>query len=184
MQTLWKSGTNKAFRGSVAQLIIGLVSGLLGGAAVVTGMFGLVLVVALANIAAYVYFIMGITEMKKAAVGSTLEAATQRLYIAIIVAVVGVLIGLIPGGKFIAWIPSLASYILFWTGYAMIKNTAVDANAKLGGQKLCSAALLSLIGVVIALIPIVGTIVTFVLSIVAIVFTIQGWKALAQSNLE
>lgn len=184
MQNLWNSGTNKAFRGSVAQLIIGIVGGLFAAAAAVTGMFGVVLLIAIANIAAYIYFIIGITEMKKAAVGSSLEAATQRLYVAIIVALVGVVIGLIPGGKFIAWIPSLASCILFWTGYAMIKNNAVDENAKLGGQKLCTATLLSLIGVVVALLPVLGAIVTLVLSIVAIVFTIQGWKAIAQSSLE
>ena len=180
MQTLWKNGTKKAFYGSVAQIAITLINWLI---ATVSPDSSLFIVTRILNIAAYVYFIMGIIDMKKAAAGTCLEGATKRLFVAIVVAVVGIAIKLIPGTDFISWIPELAAYILFWTGYAMIKTNAVNWKANFGGRKLCLASLISLIIVLVGLIPVIGTIAGLILNIFVVAFTIQGWKAIAESEL-
>ena len=192
MSNLWKSGTKKAYYGYVAQLIISLVGGLiasliaLGSAAsslakgeVPTSSLVVPIIVALVAVAALVYYFMGVKEMKEAAANTTIAVGTNRLFIAAILCICGV----IPVIGIVGSLVGLAGFIVAWTGYSEIKNNAVDADAKFGGAKLSSSALLSLIAIIVALIPIIGWIATLVLEIIALVFAIQGWKALAKSEL-
>lgn len=196
MSNLWKSGTKKAYYGYVAQLIISLVGGLitsliaLGSAAsslakgeVPTGSLVVPIIVALVAVAALVYYFMGVKEMKEAAANTTIAVGTNRLFIAAILCICGQVLGVIPVIGILGSLVGLAGFIVAWTGYSEIKNNAVDANAKFGGAKLSSSALLSLIAIIVALIPLIGWIATLVLEIIALVFAIQGWKALANSEL-
>lgn len=194
MNNLWKTGTKKAYYGYIVQLIISLVGGLivslatLGSAAkaLSTGEVSfsvLPLLVGLVSIAAYVYYFLGINDMKKSAASTSVEEGTSRLFIGVILSICGSLLGLIPVISIVGTLVSLAGFIVTWLGYSSIKTKAVDANAKFGGTKLSTSALLSVIAIVTAIIPIVGWIATIILEIIALVFAIQGWKALANSEL-
>lgn len=194
MNNLWKTGTKKAYYGYIVQLIISLVGGLivslatLGSAAkaLSTGEVSfsvLPLLVGLVSIAAYVYYFLGINDMKKSAASTSVEEGTSRLFIGVILSICGSLLGLIPVIAIVGTLVSLAGFIVTWLGYSSIKIKAVDANAKFGGTKLSTSALLSVIAIVTAIIPIVGWIATIILEIIALVFAIQGWKALANSEL-
>ena len=119
-----------------------------------------VILVTLVTLGAYVYYFIGLNEMKKAAANTNLQEGTSRLYIG-----------------------ALAGFIVTWLGYSSIKANATNAKAQFGGAKLSSSALFSVIGIVVGLIPVIGWIAALVLEILALVFAIQGWKALAESEL-
>lgn len=193
---LWKSGTQKAYYGYVAQLIIGLVGGLvtslatLGSAAaslasgeIPTGSNIIGIIIALISVAALVYYLLGINEMKQSAAETKLAVATNRLFIGACLAILGSVLGVIPVIGLVGSLVALAGFIVTWTGYAQIKDNATDENAKLGGTKLSTSALLSVIAAVVAIIPIIGWIATLVLEIIALVYAINGWKSLACSEL-
>lgn len=196
MNNLWKSGTKKAFYGYIAQLIISLVGGFivslttLGSVAsslasgeVPTGALVMPIIVALLAVAGLVYYVIGINEMKKAAANTNLAVATSRLFLGAVLSICGQVVAIIPAIGIVGSLLSLAGFIVAWTGYSQIKANAVDANAKFGGAKLSSSALLSLIAIIVALIPLIGWIAAIVLDIIALVFAVQGWKALANSEL-
>ena len=196
MNNLWKSGTKKAFYGYIAQLVISLAGGIiislttLGSVAsslasgdAPAGAIIMPIIVALLAVAGLVYYVMGVTEMKKAAANTNLAVATSRLFLGAVLSICGQVVAIIPVIGIVGSLLSLAGFIVAWTGYSQIKTNANDANAKFGGTKLSTSALLSVIGAVVAIIPVLGWIAGPILSIIALVFAIQGWKALANSEL-
>lgn len=194
MANLWKAGTQKAYYGYVAQLAIGLLGGFLVEmmtpnameiimGADPTAALATSVVVALASVAAFVYYLIGIKEMKSAASGSSLEVATGRLWAGAILGLCGSVLAVIPVLSLVGVLLGLAGFIVSWTGYSAFKTDAADEKAKEGGAKLANVCLLSVISAVVALIPGAGWILTLIIDIVALVFALQGWKAVAESEL-
>lgn len=178
MTNLWTSGTKKAFYGFLAANIISALGSVLGLVPFL-GMF-----LNLAEVAAYVVFILGLVAMKNAAVGTSVEAGTKRIFIGAIVLVVGAFVDILPVISMIAWIVTLAGFLLMWTGYGMLKNNAADANAQFAGNKLALSSLLGAIAALVGILPLVGGVLEFILLVVVLVFAYQGWKALANSELK
>lgn len=199
MNNLWKSGTKKAYHGYVAQLIIGLVGGFFVSMATVGNFVSAVdkgdaegalsaangptTVLAIITLAGYAYYFLGINEMKKSSTSTSVEEGSSRLWLGAIVSICGTVLGLIPAIGIVGKIAGIAGFIITWMGYSSIKNNATDANAKFGGAKLSTSTLLSVIAIIVAFIPLIGWLATLVLDIIALVFAIQGWKALAKSEL-
>lgn len=195
MTALWKSGTKKAYYGYVANLIIGLVGGIIISLSTLSAVAETVatgevsypigaLLVGLAGIAAFVYYFLGVNEMKKAAASTALATGTNRLFIGAIIYIVAMALSLIPMmPAIVASLVELVGFIIIWTGYSEIKKNATDANAQLGGANLSTSALLSVIAAVVILIPVLGWIAALVLEIIALVKAIKGWKLLAESEL-
>ena len=194
MANLWKAGTQKAYYGYVAQLAIGLLGGfiveMMSPSAVelvmganMTGALVVSVVVGIASIAAFVYYLLGIKDMKAAAAGSNIQVATSRLWTGAVLGLVGSVIAIIPAIGIVGALLSLAGFIVSWTGYSELKNNAGDENAKVGGAKLANVCLLSVIAAVAAFIPAAGWIIALVLEVVALVFALQGWKLIAESEL-
>ncbi len=194
MNNLWNSGTKKAFHGYIAQLVLSLVGGVIislsvlatAAKALSTGQASLpvgAIIVTLATLAAYVYYFIGLNEMKKAAANTNLQEGTSRLFIGAILGIIATALGFIPMISLIGSLVGLAGFIVTWLGYSSIKANATNAKAQFGGAKLSSSALLSVIAVVVAIIPVLGWIATIVLEILALIFAIQGWKALSESEL-
>jgi hypothetical protein len=194
MTNLWKAGTLKAYYGYVAQLAIGLLGGfivemmtpnamemMMGASA--TGALVVSIIVAIASIAAFVYYLLGIKDMKAAAAGSNIEVGTSRLWTGAILGLCGSVLAVIPVISIIGALLGLAGFIVSWTGYSAIKANASDENAKVGGGKLATVCLLSVIAAVAAFIPAAGWIISLVLEVVALVFALQGWKLIAESEL-
>lgn len=194
MTNLWKAGTLKAYYGYVAQLAIGLLGGfivemmtpnamemMMGASA--TGALVVSIIVAIASIAAFVYYLLGIKDMKAAAAGSNIEVGTSRLWTGAILGLCGSVLAVIPVISIIGALLGLAGFIVSWTGYSAIKANASDEKAKVGGGKLATVCLLSVIAAVAAFIPAAGWIISLVLEVVALVFALQGWKLIAESEL-
>jgi hypothetical protein len=196
MGNLWKSGTLKAYYGYVAQLGIGVIGGIILGlmkpnalemmAGQGSGYLIMTIVLAILTVAAYVYFFMGIKEMKTAAVGTSLELATSRLYIGAILGICGNVLSAIPLISILSIlgaIVSLVGFIFVWLGYDAMKKGAANEAAKLGGAKLSTTALLSVISAVVVFIPVIGWIAAAVINVIAIKFAYDGWKLVAESEL-
>ena len=194
MTNLWRSGTQKAFHGYMANLAISVLGSivlwvlepnaieiLLGQ---IEGYLVASIIFAIAGAAALVYYILGLNEMKKAAEGTNLADATQRLFIGAILAVVGSILCGFLATAIIGGLLGLAGFIVAWTGYSLIKNNATDANAKFGGEKLALSALITAIAFVAGLLPVVGSIFALCLEIWALYVALQGWKALAASEIK
>jgi hypothetical protein len=194
MNNLWNSGTKKAFYGYVGQLVISLVGGVIVSLSTLSSLaqsinsgkpslpIGVILVT-LVTLGAYVYYFIGLNEMKKAAANTNLQEGTSRLYIGALLGIIATALGFIPMIGIVGSLVGLAGFIVTWLGYSSIKANATNAKAQFGGAKLSSSALFSVIGIVVGLIPVIGWIAALVLEILALVFAIQGWKALAESEL-
>lgn len=182
MANLWTSGTKKAFYGFLTANVVAVILSAFGMAIGVVPFLGTLL--DLVVLAAYVFFILGIVAMKNSAAGTSVEAATKRLFIGAILLAVGALVEVLPVISMISWIVTLAAFIVMWTGYAMLKNDAADEKAKYAGNKLALSALLSAIAAVVDFIPVIGWIAEPVLLVIAFIFAFQGWKALSNSELK
>jgi uncharacterized membrane protein len=64
-----------------------------------------------------------------------------------------------------------------------MKKGAANEAAKLGGAKLSTTALLSVISAVVVFIPVIGWIAAAVINVIAIKFAYDGWKLVAESEL-
>ena len=130
MTNLWKSGTQKAFYGYMANLAISVIGGLIlwmlepsvlevlaGGG---SGYFTALIIFGLAGVAALVYYIMGLNEMKKAAANTSLEDATQRLFIGAALTIGGLVLGSFNTTLLFGALLGLAGFIVTWTGYSMV----------------------------------------------------------------
>lgn len=193
MTNLWKSGTQKAFYGYMANLAISVIGGLIlwmlepsvlevlaGGG---SGYFTALIIFGLAGVAALVYYIMGLNEMKKAAANTSLEDATQRLFIGAALTIGSLVLSSFNTTLLFGALLGLAGFIVTWTGYSMVKDSATDANAKFGGEKLAFSALIVAIAYVVDLVPVIGDLAALCLEAWAAYIAYQGWKALTESEL-
>lgn len=203
MNNLWKSGTQKAFYGYAGQLLIGIVGGFILGLMEPdlvelamgegTGYYVMSIIVGIASVAAWAYYFIGIKEMKEAAANTNMAAGTNRLYVACLILLGAAALGLcldffsdlesILVALVLIGIAELVGFILTWTGYAMVKNSATDANAKSGAELLCTSALITVIAAAIGLIPVLWWL-ALIGEIAALYYAFQGWKTLANSDLE
>lgn len=192
MTALWENGTKKAFYGYVAQLAIALIGGIivdyltptpweiLMGADATPALIAAI-IVAIAGIAALVYHILGLKDMKNAAAGTNLEVATQRLWLAAILGICGSVFTLI--SVIIGSLITLAGFIIAWTGYAQIKTNGTDESARTAGSKLVIFAILTVVAGVVTIIPGFGDFFANIINVVALYFAYVGWKSLAESRL-
>ncbi len=110
------------------------------------------------------------------------KKAIGNIRTAMILSVVGVVLGLIPVIGIIGGILGLVALILQLMGYSSLKkSTTMPTNAKVGAGKVFTSQIINIVGVVIGLIPVAGTFIEFILSIVAFVMMLQGWKLIANS---
>ena len=201
MNTIWKSGTKKAYYGYLGSLILGFLGSIVIAVSALSGAAQLVstgqvstpvfpIIVYIAVFAATAYYIMGLAEMKKAAESTALASGTSKLFnaaiISAVVAVLNVIFLFTPiiGSGIILAIADLVAFFIMWKGFSEIKENATNAFAQEGGAQLAKSSLLSLIAAVVALIPVIGSLAALVLLIIALIKAIKGWKALANSDLE
>lgn len=203
MNNLWKSGTQKAYYGYAGQLLIGIIGGFILGlmepsvleAAMGegTGYYVMGIIVSIATLAAWAYYFIGIKEMKEASANTNMAVGTNRLYVACLILLGSAALGLcldffsdlesLLVALVLIGIAEIAGFILTWTGYAMIKNSAANANAKAGAELLCTSALITVIAAAINLIPALWWL-ALIGEVAALYYAFQGWKALANSDIE
>ena len=104
------------------------------------------------------------------------EQGVSKLKIAVILGLVGVIIGWIPLiGGIIGGILAILAFVFEFMGYGLLKGSnAIGNEGQIGAGKLRTSMIILLVATVIGFIPGLG-IVEKILSIIAVWFVFQGW---------
>lgn len=105
------------------------------------------------------------------------EQGVSKLKIAVILGLVGVIIGWIPLiGGIIGGILAILAFVFEFMGYGLLKSSnAIGNEGQIGAGKLRTSMIILLVATVIGFIPGLG-IVEKILSIIAVWFVFQGWS--------
>lgn len=105
------------------------------------------------------------------------EQGVSKLKIAVILGLVGVIIGWIPLiGGIIGGILAILAFVFEFMGYGLLKGSNTIGNeGQIGAGKLRTSMIILLVATVIGFIPGLG-IVEKILSIIAVWFVFQGWS--------
>ncbi len=108
--------------------------------------------------------------------------AIGSIYTATLLQIIAIVLAFIPFVGIVGVILSLVAWILLLLAYSNLKNsTTFPTAAREGAGKIFTAMILNLVGAVIAWIPFVG-IIGSILSIVALVMTLNGWKLISEAE--
>jgi uncharacterized membrane protein len=129
----------------------------------------------------YALFLFGLTNFSK-----ILEAADRNAVESVrngaVIMTVGVIVDVLIWG-FIGLIVYIVGFILMMMGYSKLKNSPTfPQKARNGASKLFTAMLLSLIGAILGLIPLVGGFINMILSIIAFFFILSGWATIKNAE--
>lgn len=188
----WTSVTKQMYYGVLIYSLCGVLANVIGpintlssGLSMISGNGGggggtFNIIISLAIIAGYVMFFLGLKDFRNV-VNIQDKDAVQKLFTATILSIVGYLLGLIPvAGWLLKGICVIVSCIMMLMGYSALKKSQTfPAIAREGASKLHTAMVLSIIGAVIGLIPLVGGVIGGILDIIAFIMIILGWKKIA-----
>ncbi len=168
---------------AIASILLPLL-GLLGGVQSVandvgagSGSFYIVLniIVKLVLLCAVCLFTYGLMQLKGVTEGEA-QSAVNLLFIGAVIAAVAAILNFFHLG-FLGGLIAIAVAIIYLIGYNKLKGAGnLPENAKAGANLCFVAAILILVGAVIGLIPVLGAIINFLLTIVANILLILGWK--------
>lgn len=113
----------------------------------------------------------------RTSIDSVGEQGVSKLKIAVILGLVGVIIGWIPLiGGIIGGILAILAFVFEFMGYGLLKGSnAIGNEGQIGAGKLRTSMIILLAATVIGFIPGLG-IVEKILSIIAVWFVFQGWS--------
>ena len=106
--------------------------------------------------------------------------AVGRIHTATILQIVAIVLAFIPLIGIIGGILNLVAWVLLLMAYSDLKNSSTFPASE-GAGKIFTAMILNLVAAIIGWIPVIGLIGT-ILSIVAFIKTLNGWKLIADSN--
>lgn len=136
----------------------------------------------IANLGAIYGFWVFFSNLKpwQAIVAQEDAKAVGNIYTATLLQMIAIVLTYIPFVGLIAGILNIIAWVMLLIAYSNLKNSATFP-AKEGAGKIFTAMILSVVGAIIAWIPIIGLIGSF-LAIVALVMTLNGWKAIANAE--
>ena len=136
----------------------------------------------IANLGAIYGFWVFFSNLKpwQAIVAQEDAKAVGNIYTATLLQMIAIVLTYIPFVGLVAGILNIIAWVMLLIAYSNLKNSATFP-AKEGAGKIFTAMILSVVGAIIAWIPIIGLIGSF-LAIVALVMTLNGWKAIANAE--
>lgn len=193
---LWKASVNKAFYGFLAYTllsgvvgaIVGLVSGAAGLASLASGgggggLLGPIIVGVLALVG-YVYYFIGVKGMRDSAVDTPLQDGTAKVYKGVLLGLIATIVDIIPLLGIVAFVLNIIAFVFMMQGFGILRKLPINELAAKGAQQLWLVMLLSLIGVIIGIIPLVGGVLSLICSIAVLVYAFLGWRNFSNSELE
>jgi hypothetical protein len=190
----WKSAVKKAFfgylgatlvNGFLALLITLLLIAIFGWGYILSLPF-LIIIFGLISLAGYIFYFIGVKEMKDVSVGTSWANATNQLFIGSILGLVAMVINVIPLMGWLASIVSIASFIFSLLAYNELRKMKSSIKLAQGANLLFVSSIVSLVGAVISiifiLIPIVGMVFQLLFGILTLILTFLGWKAISESE--
>jgi len=193
-KTQWSQETKKIFNGILLYSLGGIAYGILdpidslmsaGEMVGVTSGGGIIstlcYILLAAIIIGYVLTFLGLTGFRKIL---ELNDATAigKVRTAFILAIIAAGVSFIPLMGWAAGILNIIAFILMLLGYSALKtSTTFPELARKGASTLFVALILLLVGAIIGFIPFVGGIIEGVLSIIAYIMTLLGWKKIVNA---
>lgn len=130
------------------------------------------LMTAIAAFIGLIIYWLGLGRIRSA-LDSVGEQGISKLKIAIILGLVGVVIGWVP---IVGGILAILAFVFEYMGYGLLKGSnAIGNEGQIGAGKLRTSMIILLIGAIIGFIPILSF-VEKILSIVSLWFVLQGWS--------
>lgn len=189
MQLEWKKVVNTIVYSLIVYMAAGLLAGIfdsiaslhklsgaLGGSS--NGIWGvLAILMSIASIGGFVWFFVNVNKFIPLQKDASDAAAITGVRNAYIVSIAGIILAFIPAvGWIFSLICGLVSAIMLIMNYGKFSNSPVmNAVGKTGASNLKVAAILSLVGSILAIIPAVGWIFALICGIISIVFIFLGW---------
>ena len=190
----WEQTTKKIYQGVLIYSICGVLDSIIspivsltgkasaiasfagGGSGGFSGIFSAENILPLLIIVGYIMYLLGLNEFKKILPAGD-SSSVGKILTATILVIVAMFIGFLPLMGWVKGILSIIAFILMIIGYSNLKDSGTFPEmARKGASKLFTAMILSLVGVVIGFIPLVGGFIKMVLLIVAFFMIFSGWK--------
>lgn len=193
--TIYKAETSKIFWCMVAQLIVGLLSGISTIVAIagtvasiasegkVGGSMALPIIIALAGIALNIVILMAYGKLQQDFGANTVDGASfGKLKIAAILALVSAAVSIIPvAGSIIAAICNIVVFILCMMAFSALKKSETFPG-KDGAGTVYVSYILALIGAILSIIPVIN-IIGAILAIIALIMLLVGWAKIKNAPL-
>lgn len=194
METSWKNVTENLYKGvkiqilcNIAAVVFGALAGLSNVTSFASGEFSLgwgiwdylELAASIGAIYGFWIFFSNLKPWQALLTGND-SKAVGRIYTATILQIVAIVLGFIPFLGIIGSILNIVAWILLLLAYSDLKNSSTFPASK-GAGKIFTAMILNLVAAIIGWIPVINLIGT-ILSIVALIMTLNGWKLIAGSN--
>ena len=128
-----------------------------------------------AIIVGYVLFLIGLGKWAPMLAAGDAKSVKQ-IRTGVILGLIGAACGFIPFFGWAGGILNIIAFIMMLLGYNSLKgSTTFPAMAASGAGKLFMAMILTLVGVVVGWIPLVGGFIEMILMIIAFFMTLSGW---------
>ena len=192
----WKNVTQNLYTGVMIQTICGIAATVFGAISLIskasdlasgnwggaTSMgFSDYLIIA-ANIGAIYGFWLFFSNLNpwKQLVGDEDAKTIGKIYTATILQMVAIVLRIIPFVGLIGGILNFVAWIMLLIAYSNLKNSSTFPATE-GAGKIFTAMILTLVGTIIAIIPVIG-IIGSIINICAFFMTLKGWKLIASSE--
>lgn len=182
----WKADASKIFYSVLASYVLSFFNGIIAAVAILHTLSGgtpwYAIVFPLLVVAAFVFYFLGVSGMAKKLTGVD-QQSFMKIRTAIILNIVATLCSLIPvAGSIIALILNIIAFIFLLQAYSALKaSPTFPVKARSGASLLFIATILNLIGVILAIIPLIG-IIGSLLNLVADILIIIGWYKVMSAN--
>ena len=136
------------------------------------------------SIIGFVLFFIGLGQLKSE-LDETGKGAVKLLVVAAIVGIIGLLIDFIPLVGIVASIVYLASYIIELVAFVRLKNSeSIGGTGVQGVKLLLIAMIITLVGVLFGILPLIGGIITKLVSLAAFLLILFGWLKVQEGVIE
>lgn len=197
----WKQTTSALYKAVLIYTLAGILSSLFGffsditgAASTISSMMGgesgssfglwdiLAIVATLAIIYGYWTFIQSLGRFHDL-VNPADAPQIKTLRTTTILMIVAAVLSVIPVIKIAGGIIYLIAWIMLIVAYSKLKNSSTFPElARKGTSRLFLAMILEVIGWVLGFIPLIGSIFETIISIIAFILVILGWKAISESE--
>lgn len=182
----WKTTTKQIFTGVMLYSLCGLFDGFVDVMDFIFDGFWGVLstILSLAIIVGYILYFIGLKNFKYV-VKEPDAPVVNKIYKSVILVIIGCVVGFIPLiGGFVSGILNIIAFIMMMIAYNKLrKSPTFPELARKGASLLFTAMILSIIGAVFGIIPLVGAIIAAIFNIISFIMVLVGWKRIAADDM-
>ncbi|MBO8473011.1 MAG: hypothetical protein IAB81_05220 [Bacteroidetes bacterium] len=179
---IWRSGVKKAFYGFIGVTFLGILAAIFSVIPVIGWILNIVTGILI--IVSYVYFLMGLKDMRASLINLDDAAAVSNIYTGSIIGIVAAVVSAIPFISVAGGVLAIISYVMMLVGFYRMRNSiSLPELAKSGAFILFIGMILDIVGSLLGFIPIAGPVVEAIISLAVFVLAIMGWKRISDSEI-